>query len=130
MIRYKIIISLLYFLPLFFPHLIYAVPDWVKYSSNPIIDTGPTDAWDSQYVRTGKVIFDGSTYKMWYTGKNRDGRDQIGYATSTDGIDWKKYSENPVLKIGTSSDWDRSMVLEPRVIYDSGKYHMWYMGND
>jgi hypothetical protein len=45
---------------------------------------------------TGSVLFDGTTYKMWYAGGNASWTGQIGYATSPDGITWTK-NPNPVI---------------------------------
>jgi len=66
---------------------------------------------------------------MWYTGN--DGADQrIGYATSSDGVDWTKDANNPVLDLGSAGSWDDVHVFIPWVIDDGSTFHMWYTGND
>ena len=75
---------------------------WVRHSS-PVLEPGPSD-WDSYIVYGPAVVFDGSSYHMWYTGIRGYGTwftgVQIGYATSTDGISWTKDPGNPIDVLG------------------------------
>jgi predicted GH43/DUF377 family glycosyl hydrolase len=93
-----------------------------------IIDLGPSDSWDDTHVLPGSVLFNGTHYLMWYWGHDGS-RWRIGYATSTDGINWTKYSD-PVLDIGEPGSLDDSHVYAPSVIYDEGMYKMWYTAHD
>ena len=52
----------------------------------------------------------------------------MGYATSTNGIDWNKYVNNPVFFTGVSGEWDDTNVAAPHVLFDQGEYRMWYAG--
>jgi predicted GH43/DUF377 family glycosyl hydrolase len=99
---------------------------WTKYSGNPVL-TISSSGWDSRHVTSPFVLYDGKTYKMWYQGQDASTDWQIGYATSTDGINWNKYSNNPVLKIG-SSGWDSHYVTNPNIYYDGSQYKMWFTG--
>jgi Mg-chelatase subunit ChlD len=54
----------------------------------------------------------------------------LGYATSIDGVNWNKYSENPVLDVGPPGSWDDSFLTIPTVLYDGLGYHIWYTGFD
>jgi predicted GH43/DUF377 family glycosyl hydrolase len=102
---------------------------WVIYSGNPVLDLGLSGSWDDQHVHYPYVFYDGAIYHMWYSGK--DGLNhRIGYANSTDGITWSKFSGNPVLDIGSSGSWDDEFVFSPEVIFDGSTYHMWYSGYD
>jgi predicted GH43/DUF377 family glycosyl hydrolase len=102
---------------------------WTKDPSNPVLDLGGVGAWDNFLVYCPTVIFDGSSYQMWFGGS--DGTTaKIGYATSPDGIIWNKYPGNPVLDLGSSGSWDDADVSFPNVVYDGGSYHMWYTGFD
>jgi len=102
---------------------------WIKNISNPVLDIGSAGAWDDDDIRTPVVIFDGTTYHMWYSGYDISNW-RIGYANSTDGITWMKYTSNPVLNLGPSGSWDSASVYYPTVIYDGITYHMWYSGAD
>jgi len=102
---------------------------WTKHASNPVLDLGAPGSWDSHDVAASYVMLDGATYKMWYIGY--DGLHwRIGYATSSDGISWTRYSGNPVLTIGSNGAWDDNMVLDPCVLKHAEGYKMWYAGQD
>ncbi len=95
-----------------------------KYSGNPVLTAGPAGSWDADNVDCGSVLYQNSMYHMWYTGQNGS-ESSIGYAFSSDGITWTKYSGNPVLLHGASEDFDALIGL-PSVIYDAGTFHLWY----
>jgi len=100
---------------------------WTKYSENPVLTLGPPGSWDSGNLGDPEVIKDGSVYKIWYCGN--DGMiDRIGYATSTDGINWTKYG--PVIEPGATGTWDDSGTGELSIIKDSNTYKLWYSGYD
>ena len=101
--------------------------EWDKGANNPILELGKDGTWDYMGVSNPSVIFDGTTYKMWYTGF--DGNMRIGYATSTDGANWTK-CQGYILDIGKPGEWDSQHVANPSVIFDAGIYKMWYTGCD
>lgn len=102
---------------------------WTRSNAAPVLSVGAPGAWDESGVMQPHVLFDGSTYRMWYTGFGTSGGNSIGYATSTDGIAWSK-SPAPVLVAGSAGTWDDSGVSAPRVILDGSTYKMWYAGVD
>lgn len=99
--------------------------------SNPVLDRGPVGAWDFSGVISPSVIYDGKEYKMWYRGNRSKSYGEeifgIGYATSDDGVSWKKYPGNPVLTYGSQGDWDTNIIWFT-VIFNGGRYMMWYTG--
>ncbi len=102
---------------------------WTKYTDNPVLDLGPPGSWDDAYVTHPSVLYDGTTYQMWYSGYDSSSW-RIGYAYSSDGITWTKSPSNPVLDLGASGSWEDTHVTHPTVLYDGTKYHMWYSGLD
>ena len=58
---------------------------------------------------------------MWYTGLPAK---SIGYATSTDGINWTKYGSDPVIEAG-GEDWNDVAAAHPSVLFEGGIYKMW-----
>ena len=67
--------------------------------SNPVFKGSDEETWDKNIRERGYILFDDGIYKMWYTGYN-DGISEkkfLGYATSTDGINWQRYSEQSLL---------------------------------
>jgi predicted GH43/DUF377 family glycosyl hydrolase len=103
--------------------------------TEPVLDIGNNGEWDDERVERACVIKDGATYKMWYSGYNGS-KYKIGYATSSDGINWEKYAGNPVLDLGDIGDWDDDNIFHPWVIKDDNpttighEYKMYYSGFD
>ncbi len=106
---------------------------WTKHL-DPILTVGGALEWDNGFLEGPSVIKDESGYKMWYAafdgvfeGGATDGFVNIGYATSSDGINWTKYAGNPVLSV-SDSGWDSIYVQDPHVIKQGSIYHLWYGG--
>jgi predicted GH43/DUF377 family glycosyl hydrolase len=99
---------------------------WTKYAGNPVLDHGAPGTWNSVGVFFPSVIFDGTTYHMWYGGCDENDDFRIGYATSLDGIDWNEHPNNPVLE-GIAGSWEKD-VKDHIVIFDGTTFHMWYTG--
>ncbi|MBN1955906.1 MAG: BMP family ABC transporter substrate-binding protein [Anaerolineae bacterium] len=97
---------------------------WTKYLDNPVL-TNTAGMWDEGGVeRAPFVLWEGGVYKMWYEGE-RDGIRQLGYATSTNGIDWNKYASNPVLEAGPET-YDQEAAAHGCVLNEGGTYKLWY----
>ena len=92
-----------------------------------VLNVGPAP-WDSAQLFRPWVIYDGTSFTMWYGGEDSQGADRIGMATSNDGISWTKYSGNPVLDPGTPGSWDGDSISDASVIKENGQYKMWYSG--
>lgn len=97
-------------------------------------------SWDSYGLETPTVLFDESDkkFKMWYAGGNLERGFHIGYAESSDAIQWKKY-DNPNTKRSSydksdpvmsprKDNWDSFSVNDPVVIKEGNKFKMWYCG--
>lgn len=100
---------------------------WVKYAGNPVFRPSADGSWDNGSVYAAKVVFDGSNYRMWYTGNGQNTVPSIGYATSSDGINWARHP-NPVLLTGARGSWEFQGVSAPTVLFKDGLWHMWYAG--
>lgn len=92
-------------------------PDRVVFSG-----TGQSNDWDQKIRERGFILFEEGQYKMWYTGYNRslDSKMKLGYATSSDGIEWKRYSDQPIY----DTRWTEDMF----VLKENGKYYMFAEG--
>ena len=104
--------------------------------SKPVIVLGPNEAsgWEKDVNRPVVIKRDG-IYHMWYTGQDiylgePDGHSAIGYATSRDGLSWKRMSDKPVLS--PDRPWEKTAVMTPHVIWDdeSKLYKMWYSAGE
>ncbi len=103
--------------------------NWVKHGGNPILSLGSSGSWEDEGVSSPSIFYDGFSYKMWYTGFDGANR-RIGYATSSNGINWTKYAGNPVINLGSSGAWDETDSYHPNVIFEDGLYKLWYAGDD
>jgi len=108
----------------------YSQTPWVRDTNNPVLPRGTNGEWDDAFVGGPYVLFDGTTYHMWYAGYDGSTGTNIGYATSPDGITWTKYSGNPLLTSGPSGSWDEVTDYQPSVLFDGTIYHMWFGGHD
>ena len=99
---------------------------------NPVLTPGPSASWDEHGTLVGTVsIVNESTYRMWYVGGSRvNNHWPVGYALSTDGINWNKYEDNPIFDDGKKDDLDRFILGAPDVVFDGESYHMFYEESD
>ena len=109
---------------------VFAQTNWVKYSGNPVIFYGPEGSWDDIEISPDYVIYQDGTYRMWYDGTNAYKSRNTGLATSSEGINWIKYSGNPVFATGPEGSWDDFRVAMGSIIVKDNIYHMWYAGCD
>jgi predicted GH43/DUF377 family glycosyl hydrolase len=104
---------------------------WEKYATNPVLHMGAPGSWDESQVSDPAILFDGSTWKLWYSGYSESsGLYQIGYATSPNGIAWTKFPGNPILSQGPPGSWDENGPRQATVLFRDGAYHMWYASSD
>jgi predicted GH43/DUF377 family glycosyl hydrolase len=94
---------------------------FTKSSGNPVLKPNPQPgAWDMRDVRNPVVLYDGTTYRMWYWGS--DGvSTQIGLATSTDGLSWTNAA--------TPVSWNTSVSFGPETIIKVGSTYTLYYPN-
>lgn len=98
------------------------------------------------WIRTGKIcinyknkkeyaiarpsvikVFD--VYHMWYCYKQFNNEYKIGYATSKNGIDWKRIDKCIGLKSKDKKSWDSQMLAYPHVFKFKNNIYMLYNGN-
>lgn len=96
--------------------------EWVEYEGNPVFGGTGTDTWDSKIRERGFIMREGEKYHMWYTGYNDELSDTkfLGYATSPDGFEWKRYEGNPIF----TERWVEDMFVVKR----EGTYYMFAEG--
>ena len=108
--------------------------NWTKYAGNPVITFGSTGTYDDMWVAVPSVIKRNNKFEMWYSSFNSIAAWDtiyICYASSTDGISWTKYAENPLFHTYTPpSDTiiDKNGPWACDVVFDSNSnnYKMWY----
>jgi predicted GH43/DUF377 family glycosyl hydrolase len=104
-------------------------PDGIAWTEHPSPVLEPdAGTWDEATVEGSMVLRENGEYKMWYTSWSpSDNKGKIGYATSSDGINWTKYSGNPIMVPDTAA-WEAGGPLYPGIIIFQGGYKMWYAG--
>jgi len=93
-----------------------------------ILNKGNKKSWES-IVNRGCLLIIYNKYYLWYTGQNK-GKSNIGFALSDDGINFRKYKNNPVLK--PENQYEKNSVMNPNVIYDKEEniFKMWYAAGE
>jgi hypothetical protein len=102
---------------------------WEKHNEKLVLENGDPGEWDEE-IWTATVIFNGSSYEMWYSGRDDMNDYRTGYARSDSGLIWSKYVDNPVLDLGPSGSFDDRWATEPYVIKNGSNYEMWYVAYD
>jgi hypothetical protein len=115
------------------PGLAWAQTEWVDHPDNPALPAPDPADWDA--VRNVDTVLEvNGTYHMYFTGRVIDAPfgelNDIGHATSSDGLSWEMDPANPVLTRGFDGEWDSGTVMEAAVIHDGTGFRMWYAGND
>lgn len=104
---------------------------WKKANGGrPVFKTGASGTFDSTKVDHPAVLRFAGRFHMWYTAGDRRSRYTIGYATSDDGMAWRRANGGrPVFGPGAKGKFDDQVVLHPAVVRDaSGLLHLWYNG--
>ena len=93
--------------------------------ANPIFQGRGKGHWDEHIRERGWILREKNTWHMWYTefegGGGRGGpKLKLGYATSSDGLRWKRHAGNPI--------YDRLWVEDMMVVKRDGAYYMFAEG--
>lgn len=104
---------------------------------DPLLNPGPSGAWDDVQVSAPNVLKTDDAYLMYYDALGSGGTSMIGMATSTDGVHWGKYNDpattdpafaesDPVLTV-SAEGWDAKRVIDPNVIQKADGFEMIYL---
>lgn len=92
-------------------------------SEKPVFKGTGKNTWDKNIRERGYILKEEDMYHMWYTGFQTESTPlALGYATSTDGISWTRYADNPVF----NESWTEDMM----VLKVDGTYHMFAEGKN
>ncbi len=96
--------------------------EFTPYKNNPVFAGTGTDTWDQKIRERGYILHEEGTYYLWYTGYKGDENVEkhLGLATSTDGLNWTRYKDNPI--------YDSGWVEDMCVINHDGTYYMFSEG--
>ncbi|REG94801.1 glycoside hydrolase family 130 protein [Flavobacterium aquicola] len=99
----------------------------IKCTQNPVLSPNPNNYWENLVVCNPGVWYENGTFYMLYRAAGDDEQHfiRVGLATSTDGINFKRESDEPVF--GPSSNGpDMGGVEDPRIIKFGNEYYVTY----
>lgn len=97
--------------------------DWDKHYPEPIVPVSEgRDTPDNQHILDPAVVVKGDSLFVYYTGKSAfvTPSHSVCLAISTDGVTFKKYAANPVVKAG----------IAPEVVFHDGLFYLLYQRED
>jgi predicted GH43/DUF377 family glycosyl hydrolase len=103
---------------------------WYQRGGGPLLK--PKLVWEKQCVEAPTIVKRGNTYVMFYAGGYNNQPQQIGYATSTNGLNWTQASSQPFLRNGTPGTWNACESGHPGIFRDPQDRSTWlyYQGNN
>jgi predicted GH43/DUF377 family glycosyl hydrolase len=101
--------------------------DGIHWDNSPQVVLSPVPTGWEDVIYRPTIVKREDGYHMWYNGQTKD-HSAIGYATSPDGVHWKRMSDQPVLKADVP--WEKAALVCPYVLWDEKTklYRMWYSG--
>lgn len=94
-----------------------------------VLEVGPAGAWDSGQATDCTVIEHGGVYHMYYGGGVSSARQGIGYASSTDELNWSKAAA-PIYVPDPAVPWRSSQVGAPSACVDGREMKLYMVGTD
>lgn len=84
------------------------------------------DCGSANHVNDPSVVRVGDSWWMFYTVAQTAEQDQIAAAVSADGVTWE--AKGIVIAPGDELAWDSLKVGRPSVLYENGRFRLWYDG--
>ncbi len=104
--------------------------NWKNLSTDkPILR--PELVWEQDCIEGASVIEKDGVLFMFYAGAYNNAPQQIGVAISSDGINWKRFSDKPFLKNGNPGEWNSSESGHPHIFRDKDdRTYLFFQGNN
>ncbi|PWU19581.1 MAG: hypothetical protein C5B50_06305 [Verrucomicrobia bacterium] len=102
--------------------------NWNRMSSKAVLSAD--QPWEKVAVMCPHVLWDEHTrlFRLWYSGGEQNEPNAIGYATSPDGLHWKKHEANPIFKPDPNLTWEKHKVTACQVLRRGDWHLMFYIG--
>jgi DNA-binding beta-propeller fold protein YncE len=100
-----------------------ALINFTPSAGNPVLNPGTAGSWDENIRERGWFMYENGTYHLWYGGwqgpydHSVPQLVKLGYAYSSDGVNWTKYAGNPI----QSQHWTEDVV----VVKDGNTYYLY-----
>jgi predicted GH43/DUF377 family glycosyl hydrolase len=106
----------------------YGSNDWRQVCAGPILR--PELPWETRCIEAASVLARAGTLWMFYAGGYNNDPQQIGVATSRDGLTWTRWSDQPLLPNGGPGTWNESESGHPGIFEDAdGRTYLFFQGN-
>ena len=101
---------------------------WKRVQSEPVLVS--EQPWEDVAVMCPHVLWDDAAkiFKMWYSGGEQNEPNALGFATSPDGITWKKLANNPIFRPDPNLPWEKHKVTAAQILPCENGYLMFYIG--
>jgi len=99
-----------------------------RYGREPVIV--PEQPWENMSVMNPCVLWneEQKIYQMWYAAGDTYETNVICYATSPDGINWRKHKANPIFTKNPDNIYEQNRIGGCQVIRYKNGYLMFYIG--
>ena len=102
--------------------------EWTQLLDGPVLK--PELPWERKCIEAPTVIQHGGKLFMFYAGGYNNEPQQIGVASSADGVTWTRLSQEPLLQNGKPGEWNASESGHPGVFGDAdGATRLFFQGN-
>ena len=102
---------------------------WTQLCDAPILK--PELPWEQECIEAPALCKHDGKFFMFYGGAYNNKPQQIGCATSADGIHWQRLSDQPFLPNGEPGTWNASESGHPFVFVDEdGRTFLFFQGNN
>jgi beta-xylosidase len=102
---------------------------WTQLGDGPVLK--PELPWETRCIEAPSVLRRGDTLYLFYGGGYNNDPQQIGCATSRDGVHWTRIFQEPLLPNGKPGEWNSSESGHPGVfVDDDGQTYLFYQGNN
>lgn len=91
----------------------------------------PSLAWEGECIEGASICVKDGTMWMFYAGAYNNAPQQIGVASSTDGINFTRFADTPFKPNGKQGEWNSSESGHPHLFTDkNGSTYLFYQGNN
>jgi len=102
---------------------------WIQRVDGTILE--PELPWEKKCIEAPALIQRNNKLYMFYAGAYNNEPQQIGLAISTDGLNWTRYADEPVLPSGAPDSWYASEAGHPYAfVDDDDTTHLFFQGNN
>jgi beta-1,2-mannobiose phosphorylase / 1,2-beta-oligomannan phosphorylase len=102
--------------------------EWTHLSKDgPLLK--PELPWEGECIEAASIIRRNGRLYMFYAGAYNNAPQQIGVATSTDGVKWTRLFDEPFLRNGKPGEWNSSESGHPAIFDDGDRSFLSFQGN-